>query len=56
MKSRKAEEMRLKYQYRRLVQSGQTRLSHQTAARLIGPDCAYHLYACHQSDKQARNA
>ncbi|MFP6889824.1 MAG: hypothetical protein VCF07_08765 [Nitrospinota bacterium] len=51
MKSHKAEEIRLKYQYRRLIQSGKARLSYKTAARLIGPDCAYHLYSFQQGEK-----
>ena len=45
MRTRKAEEIRLRYQYRRLILSGKSKLPHKTAVRLIGPDCAYHLYA-----------
>ena len=45
MKTQKAEEIRMRYQYRRLILSGQTKLPYKTAARLIGPDCAYHLYS-----------
>ena len=45
MKTRKAEEIRKRYQYRRLVLSGKADLPHPDAVRLIGPDCAYHLYA-----------
>lgn len=44
MKTEKAEAIRKRYQYRRLVLRGQADLPHQTAVRLIGPDCAYHLY------------
>ena len=45
MQSRNAEEIRVRYQYRRLILSGQTGLPQKTAAKLIGPDCAYHLYS-----------
>ena len=47
MKTRKGEEIRKCYQYRRLVLSGKADLPHPGAVRLIGPDCAYHLYARH---------
>jgi hypothetical protein len=43
-----AEEIGKRYTYRRLIMQGKLRLSARAAARLIGPDCAYHLYA-HQS-------
>ncbi len=42
--SAKSEEIRLRYAYRNLVLSGKIRLSFEAARRLIGPDCAYHLY------------
>ena len=45
MRTSKAEEMRMRYQYRRLILSGKSKLPYKTAVRLIGPDCAYHLYA-----------
>lgn len=38
------ESIRIKYKYRKLIQKGNIRLSHQGAVKLIGPDCAYHLY------------
>lgn len=40
----KAELLRLKYKYRSLIVRGQLRLPLDAAARLVGPDCAYHLY------------
>jgi hypothetical protein len=40
-----SEEIRLRYLYRRLVIDGKARLSFEAARRLVGPDCAYHLYA-----------
>lgn len=44
MKTRKAELLRKRYRYRRLIMTGRLSLPHPTARRLIGPDCAYHLY------------
>jgi hypothetical protein len=40
----KAEEVRIRYKYRKLIQSGKIRLPYRSAARIIGPDTAYHLY------------
>ena len=40
----RSEEIRLRYQYRRLVLSGKARISLESAQALVGPDCAYHLY------------
>jgi len=45
IKSEKSELIRLKYKYRRLIMTGKIKLSPKKAARLIGPDCAYHLYS-----------
>ena len=42
-----AQILRKKYHYRRLVLQGQTRLPRESAVRLVGPDCAYHLYRMH---------
>ena len=36
--------MQRRYAYRRLVLEGKVSLPPADAARLIGPDCAYHLY------------
>ena len=56
MRTNKAEAIRKRYQYRRLILRGQAELSHQAAVRLIGPDCAYHLYArnARSTDQQRR--
>jgi predicted ATPase len=40
----KADFIRKKYLYRRLIMKKKTSLSHASAVRLIGPDSAYHLY------------
>jgi hypothetical protein len=39
-----AEILRKKYRYRELILSGRLVLPHESAARLLGPDCLYHLY------------
>lgn len=45
VRSSRSEEIRLRWFYRDLVMRGKTQLSLDAAKRLIGPDCAYHLYA-----------
>lgn len=45
MKTYRAEEIRRRYHYRRLILTGKAELPIKTAAKLIGPDCAYHLYS-----------
>ena len=45
MNTQRAEIIRLRYKYRTLIMRRKIKLSHQKAAKLIGPDCAYHLYA-----------
>jgi len=39
-----AERIRIRYLYRRMILSGEIEVHRHTARRLIGPDCAYHLY------------
>jgi hypothetical protein len=41
----RSEEIRLRYLYRRLIVDGKAKISFEAARRLVGPDCAYHLYA-----------
>ncbi len=43
--SRKSEEIRIKYLYRNLLLRGRLRLPLKTAIKMVGPDCAYHLYS-----------
>lgn len=38
------EEIRLRYLYRKLIMEGRIRLPLESARKLLGPDCAYHLY------------
>jgi hypothetical protein len=44
-RSDKAEFIRLKYKYRRLIMAGKINLPFREASLLIGPDCAYHLFS-----------
>ena len=39
-----ADAIRKKYLYREMIQRGKVPLKYRSASRLIGPDCAYHLY------------
>lgn len=36
--------IRLKYKYRNLILRGRIKIPPSGAKKLIGPDCAYHLY------------
>lgn len=45
MENEHAENLRKKHLYRSLILSGRLKLRHQSARRLVGPDCAYHLYS-----------
>jgi hypothetical protein len=46
-RSADAEARRILDRYRRLVLLGKARLPLEEARRLVGPDCAYHLYFRH---------
>jgi hypothetical protein len=41
----KADQIRIRYLYRRFILDGDARISSLSAQRLVGPDCAYHLYS-----------
>ena len=47
-----AELVRLKYKYRELILKKKIKLPHKKASRLIGPDCAYHLYSGFNGEKK----
>ncbi len=44
----RAESIRIRYKYRRMVIRGEIKVPHEVAVKLVGPDCAYHLYREHQ--------
>jgi hypothetical protein len=46
-RSETAEAARILARYRRLVLLGNARLPLEAARKLVGPDCAYHLYFRH---------
>jgi hypothetical protein len=46
--SDRREAARLRYHYRRLILLGRVALPLEAARRIVGPDCAYHLYFRHR--------
>jgi hypothetical protein len=40
-----SEETRIRYLYRSLILRGRVKVSLEAARKLVGPDCAYHLYS-----------
>jgi hypothetical protein len=50
-----SEEIRLRYLYRKLILEGKVVLSFEFAKKLIGPDCAFHLYSNIDSKTTKRN-
>lgn len=51
-----SDDIRIRYQYRKLIIQGKVTLSHEAALRLIGPDCAYHLYSTFPASGKRRPA
>lgn len=49
-----AEATRIRDLYRRLVLLGKVRLPLAEARKLVGPDCAYHLYFRHAPEPRPR--
>jgi hypothetical protein len=47
-----AQAARGKYLYRRLVMRGGVKIPTKLAIKLVGPDCAYHLYGQHIPEKK----
>ncbi|MBF0605982.1 MAG: hypothetical protein SFH39_01295 [Candidatus Magnetobacterium sp. LHC-1] len=45
METDKGRQIRLKYLYRKMVISGKAQIPYAAAVKLVGPDCAYHLYS-----------
>lgn len=44
MSSAASELIRLKYKYRNMILRGEMNIPLDAARKLVGPDCAYHLY------------
>ncbi len=49
---RKAEEIRIRYLYRDLVLRKKIRVPLACAKKIVGPDCAYHLYSVTDPEKE----
>jgi hypothetical protein len=48
------ESVRTLARYKRLILLGKVSLPLDVARRIVGPDCAYHLYFRHAGDESAR--
>lgn len=46
------DEARLKYKYRKLVMMQGVKMPARLAMKMVGPDCAYHLYRQHMPDEK----
>ena len=42
--------MRIRYKYRRMILRGEIKVSHEAAVKLVGPDCAFHLYGIYSGE------
>jgi hypothetical protein len=49
--SERLEALRILGRYRRMVLLGRAKLPLDAARRLVGPDCAYHLYFRHAAPR-----
>jgi hypothetical protein len=50
----KAEEIRIRYLYRDLVLRKKIRLPLEGALKIVGPDCAYHLYSVQEQEPKKK--
>jgi hypothetical protein len=50
----KAEAIRIKYKYRRMILRGEIKVPHEVSIKLLGPDCAYHLYGRWEEEKRGK--
>jgi hypothetical protein len=55
-RSEDADVLRILSRYKRLVLLGKAKLPLAEARRLVGPDCAYHLYFRHRTASARRRA
>ncbi len=51
-----SENTRLRYKYRNLILRGKIKVPRTTAIRLVGPDCAYHLYQQESCEGKKKNS
>ena len=47
-KSQEALEIERRYRYRTMILKRQVKLPRDAATKMVGPDCAYHLYRSHK--------
>jgi len=47
-KSEAAQEIERRYRYRTLILRRKLRLPREAATKMVGPDCAFHLYGQHE--------
>lgn len=40
----KIEEIRIKYKYKELILKNKIKINRTIASKIVGPDCAYHIY------------
>ncbi|MCG8571082.1 MAG: hypothetical protein MJB14_13155 [Spirochaetes bacterium] len=52
MNEKEKEIITKKYRYRKLLLQHKLKLPIKTAQKIIGPDCAYHLYSGHSGLKK----
>jgi plasmid stabilization system protein ParE len=52
--SERLDALRILSRYRRMVLLGRAKLPLDAARRLVGPDCAYHLYFRHAASRAVR--
>ena len=50
-----SDRVRRKYLYRRLAMSPKTKIPARLAMKLVGPDCAYHLYSKHMPAEKEKS-
>ena len=48
-----AEAARRKYLYRKLVINGKAKIPARLAMKMVGPDCAFHLYRNHGGEQES---
>ena len=54
VRSAQAEEIERRYRYRTMILRGKVKLSRKAAVRMVGPDCAYHLYRSHSGNQEEK--
>jgi hypothetical protein len=53
LRTDEADGLRTLARYKRLILLGKASLPLEVARRIVGPDCAYHLYFRHAGDESA---